>query len=82
MKTLALGQRVAVLEEELAGLKARRGSGRVMDWRRTVGPFTCNPGMKYIFAEAMKIRESDRRKARSKRLVSRRPTGGSANELV
>jgi hypothetical protein len=64
MKTLTIEQRVATLEQELAELKARRGGGRVKDWRRTVGLFTDNPGMKDVFAEAMKLREADRSKAR------------------
>jgi len=62
MKTLE--QRVAILEQELSELKAQRGNGHVKDWRRTVGMFTDNPGMKELFAEAMKLREADRRKAR------------------
>lgn len=64
MKTLTIEQRVAVLEQELAELKVRRGNGHVKDWRRTVGMFTDNPGMKELFAEAIKLREADRRKAR------------------
>ena len=62
MKTLE--QRVAVLERELSDLKAQRGHGHVKDWRRTVGMFTDNPGMKELLAEAMKLREADRQKAR------------------
>lgn len=62
MKTLE--QRVAVLELELSELKAQRGNGHVKDWRRTVGMFTDNPGMKELFGEAMKLREADRGKAR------------------
>jgi len=64
MPPLSLEQRVAVLERELSELKARRGNARVKDWRRTVGMFTDNPGMKELFAEAMKLREADRSKAR------------------
>jgi hypothetical protein len=64
MSPLSLEQRVAVIERELLELKAERGNGRVKDWRRTVGMFTDNPGMKELFAEAMKLREADRRKAR------------------
>ena len=64
MKTLTIEQRVAVLEQELSELKARGGNGRIKDWRRTVGIFTDNPGMKELFAEAMKLREADRSKAR------------------
>jgi hypothetical protein len=64
MKAVTIKQRVAVLEQELSELKLLRGNGHVKDWRRTVGMFTNNPGMKSLFAEAMKLREADRRKAR------------------
>lgn len=74
MKTLTLEQRVAVLEQELSELKARRGNGQVKDWRRTVGMFTDNPGMKELFAEAIKLREADRRKARRRPLRKRPAT--------
>ena len=60
----SLEQRVAALEHELSELKARPGNGRVKDWRQTVGRFTDDPGMKEIFAEALKLREADRRKVR------------------
>jgi hypothetical protein len=61
---LSLEQRVAAIEKELAGLKSRRNNGRQKDWRRTVGMFTDNPEMKELFAEAIKLREADRNKAR------------------
>jgi len=64
MKTLTIEQRVAILEQELAELKARGSNERVKDWRRTVGMFTDNPGMKELFAEAMKVRKADRKKVR------------------
>jgi hypothetical protein len=64
MPPLSLEQRVAVLEHELLELKSQRANGRVKDWRRTVGMFTDNPQMQELFAEAMKLREADRRKAR------------------
>ena len=64
MPPLSLEQRVAALERELAELKLQRGKGRENDWRRTIGMFTDNAGMKEVFAEAMKLREADRRKAR------------------
>jgi hypothetical protein len=70
----SLEQRVAALEHELAELKARCGNGPAKDWRRTVGMFTDNPGMKELFAEAMKLREADRRKARRRR-QNKRPPG-------
>jgi hypothetical protein len=59
----SLEERVAVLERELAGLKAQRANGRDKDWHRTIGMFTDNRDMKELFAEAMKLREADRRKA-------------------
>ena len=64
MPALSLEQRVAALEEELAGLKSRRRNGRAKDWRRTVGIFTDNPGIKELFREAIKLREADRNRAR------------------
>lgn len=67
MPPLTLEERVAVLEQELAGLKSRQAKGREKDWRRTVGMFTDNPGMKELFAEAMKLRDADRKQARRPR---------------
>ena len=64
MSRQSLEQRVAKLEKELAELKRQRRNGRNKDWRRTIGMFTDNPGMKELFAEAMKLRETDRRKRR------------------
>jgi hypothetical protein len=66
MKTLTIEQRVAALEQELSDLKEERSNGRVKrvkDWRRTIGQFTDKPEMKELFAEAMKLRDADRRKA-------------------
>ena len=60
----SLEQRVAALEHEVSELKARAGNGRVKDWRRTIGQFTDNAGMQELFADAMKLREADRRKVR------------------
>lgn len=64
MPPLSLEERVTVLERELSELKRRQDNGREKDWRRTIGVFTDNPQMKELFAEAMKLREADRRKAR------------------
>ncbi|MBO0700888.1 MAG: hypothetical protein J2P46_21010 [Zavarzinella sp.] len=60
----SLEQRVAALELEVSASKARPGNGRDKDWRRTVGRFTDNREMQDLFAEAIKLREADRRKAR------------------
>jgi hypothetical protein len=73
MPPLSLEERVATLEKELAELKAR-GNGRDKDWRRTVGVFTDNPEMKELFAEAMKLREADRKKARRRQRGQRPAT--------
>ncbi|MCI0683295.1 MAG: hypothetical protein L0Y71_14425 [Gemmataceae bacterium] len=65
MPQLSLEQRVAALERQVAEMKAQHANGsRKKDWRRTVGMFTDNPGMIELFADAMKIREADRQKAR------------------
>jgi len=36
------------------------------DWRRTIGAFTDDEGMKRILRDALRLREADRKKARSK----------------
>jgi hypothetical protein len=64
MSRLSIEQRVAALEKELAELKRQQRDGRKKDWRRTIGMFTDNPGMKELFAEAMKLREANRRRMR------------------
>jgi hypothetical protein len=73
MLPLSLEDRVAAIEQELALLKSQRTNGREKDWRRTIGLFTDNPGMKELFAEAMKLRKADRRSARPPR-QRKRPT--------
>ena len=68
----SLEARVAALECEVAQLRAANnasGNGAaapVKDWRSTIGMFTDDPGMQEVFAEAMKLREADREKARRK----------------
>lgn len=66
MATPTLEQRVASLERELSRLKTKRGNGVPKDWRRTIGVFTDDAGMKEIFAAAMKLRQADRKKANRK----------------
>ena len=62
MSRLSLEQRVAALEQQMAKINAEQAHGsEPKDWRRTVGKF---PQMQEIFAEAMKLREMDRKKAR------------------
>ena len=61
---------VAKLQSELTTSPPRNGK----DWRRTLGMFTDDPGMKDIFEEARKIREADRRKTRAPTAKRRKPT--------
>lgn len=69
-----LEQRVALLEAEVADLKATlERVHRPKDWRRTIGMFAGDEMMQQVFDEAMKIREADRAKAR-KRYAKRNRT--------
>jgi hypothetical protein len=62
MKQLTLEQRVAALEQQVAEMKAQQSNGvGKNDWKQTVGKF---PELQEVFAEAMKVREADRKKAR------------------
>ena len=65
MRNLSLEERVAALEQQVAELKAQHGDtlGK-KEWRETIGMFTDDPGMQELFAEAIKLREADRKKAR------------------
>jgi predicted nucleic acid-binding Zn-ribbon protein len=58
----ALESQVAQLHEELQGVRAARAK----DWRRTIGAFTDDEEMKALLRDAMRLREADRKKARSK----------------
>lgn len=73
MAQLTLEKRLAALESVVAELRAPQKRGnRKKDWRRTIGMFTGDEMMKRIDEEALKYREADRRKARS-RSSKRRP---------
>ena len=62
-----LEKRVAALEQEVANLRAKLAAApKKKDWRRTIGMFGDDPGMREIFDEAMKIRDEDRRRTRPK----------------
>ena len=70
MPPRTLEERVTALEQQVAELRAAQANGvQPSDWRRTLGMFTDDPGMQQLFAEALKIREADRQRAR------RRQTG-------
>jgi osmotically-inducible protein OsmY len=74
MTRLNLDKRVALLESQMAQLQNElRSTGvRKKDWRRTIGAFTDDEGMQEILREAMRLREADRRKSRSKGEIKRR----------
>lgn len=76
MIRLSLEKRVEMLESQVAELQTelrqeKNKSGK--DWRRTIGAFTDDEGMKGLLQEAMQIREADRKKARSKSATKRKP---------
>ena len=62
MRRISLEQRVAELENQVAelGRQLTNGTGK-KDWRDTVGMF---PELDEVFAEALKRRAADRKKAR------------------
>ena len=75
MSLAKVEERVLVLEQTVARLaQSQRDSGRIKDWRRTVGMFSGNELMKEIDAAGRQIREQDRQRARE-RGTSRRRTG-------
>jgi hypothetical protein len=67
MSRASLKERVAALERQVGALLAsREGTGRSKDWRRTRGAFTGDELMKQIFAEGRKIRDAEKKRARSR----------------
>jgi hypothetical protein len=66
MPPRTLEERVAALEQQVAELRAaaQANGEQPSSWRRTLGMFTDDPGMQELFAEAVKIREADRERAR------------------
>ena len=66
MTRLTIEQRVASLESHVAELQAALQKKRpAKDWRRTIGAFTDDEGMQAIMQEALRLREADRKTARS-----------------
>ena len=66
MARTTLTQRVADLERQVSELLAARAAPD-RDWRRLVGMFAGDDGMRQVFEEALKLREADRRAARKAR---------------
>ncbi len=76
MTIVALERRVKALESRVAQLQDElRSVHRVKkkDWRRTIGALTDDEGLKEILQEALRLREADRKKARSKGAAKRGP---------
>ena len=82
----SLEKRVAQLEIQLAKLQSEFVTAPLRegkDWRRTIGMFTDDPGMKEVFEEAQKIRKADRRKLKnsgrgvSRPAAARQPPGSA-----
>ena len=74
MTRLTLKRRVEELESQVAQLRddlQAVGSGKHKDWRRTIGAFTDDEGLKQILREAMRLREADRKKSRSRQAAKR-----------
>jgi hypothetical protein len=65
----SLEAQVAQLQDQLRALHAPNQK----DWRRTVGAFTDDDGMKETLRDATRLREADRRKARAKKPAKRNP---------
>jgi hypothetical protein len=75
MSQTTVEERISALERTVAELvQSRRTTGRVKDWKRTVGMFSGNELMKEIDAAGRKIREQGRQRAR-RRSTNRRRTG-------
>ena len=68
MASSVLEKRMERLETQIAQIQKElqevQRAGK--NWRRTIGMFTDDDGMKSIFREALKLREADRKKARAK----------------
>jgi hypothetical protein len=64
---MTLEERVAALEQQVAALLANHsGTGRTKDWRCTRRVFTGDEFMRQVFEEGCKIREAERKRARSR----------------
>lgn len=75
MSVKELEQRVAVLEREVQRLKdelAATQPGRAKDWLSSVEKFAGNEDLLSVFADALRLREQDRKRTRPKRAAERK----------
>jgi hypothetical protein len=69
MTVKELEQRVAALEQQVKQLQSQRNSAsdHHHDWEATVNKFKNDEHLQAVFAEAMKLREKERRAIHKKR---------------
>lgn len=75
MTVKELERRVQRLEQQMRELQSAQvetGRRRPKNWLAAVDKFTDNEGLLSIFAEAQKLREQDRKRARSSRAGKRK----------
>jgi len=75
MKQVTLAGRIQALESRVSELAEALRSARTQrekDWRRTIGAFTDDEGLKEILQEAIRLREIDRQKTGAKGGTKRR----------
>jgi hypothetical protein len=61
-----LKQRVERLEAEVAELRTVLANGKDRNWRRAVEKYAGDPDLLAVLAEAQKLRDAERKLARSK----------------
>jgi hypothetical protein len=69
MSRFTIQQRLETLESEVAQLRDELHAARdqpAKDWRRAVEKYAGDPDLQIVFAEAMKLREADRKRARKR----------------
>ena len=67
MPRLDLAKRVATLESQVTELQEQVRSARPQrrkDWRRAVDKYAGDADLQSVFADAMKLREAERKRAR------------------
>jgi len=64
----AIESQIAQLQEELRRVQTANSK----DWRRTIGAFTDDEGMKDLLQDAMRLRSLDRKKTRPKAAARRK----------